>query len=71
VIFDMQEYIIMEWTMPNESRICRRSKIVRICRRVRIFNISAYGKERQILFLVVTPLVAHLVTSKDDRPEID
>jgi hypothetical protein len=27
VIFDIAEYIIMEWTMPNESRICR------ICRR--------------------------------------
>ena len=27
VIFDIVEYIIMEWTMPNESRICR------ICRR--------------------------------------
>jgi hypothetical protein len=23
VIFDIVEYIIMEWTMPNESRICR------------------------------------------------
>jgi hypothetical protein len=22
VIFDMFAYIIMEWTMPNESRIC-------------------------------------------------
>jgi hypothetical protein len=30
VIFDIVEYIIMEWTMPNESRICR------ICRRVLI-----------------------------------
>ena len=69
--FDIVEYIIMEWTIPNESRICRIHRRVRICRRVRIFNISAYGKERQILFLVVTPLVAHLVTSKDDRPEID
>ena len=27
VIFDIVEYIIMEWTLPNESRICR------ICRR--------------------------------------
>jgi hypothetical protein len=27
VIFDIVEYIIMEWTMPNERRICR------ICRR--------------------------------------
>jgi hypothetical protein len=24
VIFDIFEYIIMEWTLPNESRICRR-----------------------------------------------
>ncbi len=28
MIFDIVEYIIMEWTMPNESRICR------ICRRL-------------------------------------
>ncbi len=27
MIFDIVEYIIMEWTMPNESRICR------MCRR--------------------------------------
>jgi hypothetical protein len=32
VIFDIVEYIIMEWTMPNESRICR------ICRRVLILK---------------------------------
>jgi len=24
VIFDIVEYIRIEWTMPNESRICRR-----------------------------------------------
>jgi hypothetical protein len=23
VIFDIGEYIIMEWTIPNESRVCR------------------------------------------------
>ena len=23
MIFDIVEYIIMEWTMPNESRMCR------------------------------------------------
>jgi hypothetical protein len=34
VIFDIAEYIIMEWTMPNESRICR------ICR-------SAYPKKKK------------------------
>ncbi len=28
MIFDIVEYIIMEWTMPNESQISR------ICRRV-------------------------------------
>jgi hypothetical protein len=28
VIFDIVGYIVMEWTMPNESRICS------ICRRV-------------------------------------
>jgi hypothetical protein len=27
VIFDTVEYIIMEWTMPNDSQICK------ICRR--------------------------------------
>ena len=32
MIFDFVQYIIMEWTMPNESRICR------ICRRVLIIN---------------------------------
>ncbi len=30
--FDIVEYIIMEWTMPNESRRCR------ICRRVLILQ---------------------------------
>jgi hypothetical protein len=37
VIFDIVEYIIMEWTwtMPNESRICR------ICRR------GAYPKKKK------------------------
>jgi hypothetical protein len=30
VIFDIVEYIIMEWTMPNRSQICRIFKI--ICR---------------------------------------
>jgi hypothetical protein len=29
VIFDIVEYIIMEWTMPNESRICRRGLILK------------------------------------------
>jgi hypothetical protein len=32
VIFDIVEYVVMEWTMPNESRICR------ICRRVLILK---------------------------------
>ncbi len=32
MIFDIGEYIIMEWTMPNESRLCR------ICRRVLILK---------------------------------
>ncbi len=32
MIFDIVEYIIMEWTMPNESRTCR------ICRRVLILK---------------------------------
>ncbi len=32
MLFDIVEYVIMEWTMPNESRICR------ICRRVLILK---------------------------------
>ena len=36
MIFDIVEYIIMEWTMPNISRICRR--VCRICRRVLILK---------------------------------
>ena len=32
MIFDIVEYIIMKWTMPNECRICR------ICRRVLILK---------------------------------
>jgi hypothetical protein len=35
VIFDIVEYIIMEWTIPNESRICR------MCRR------GAYPKKKK------------------------
>ena len=38
MIFDIVEYIIMEWTMPNESRICR------TCRRVLILK-----KSRRVL----------------------
>jgi len=34
VIFDIVEYIVMEWTMLNESRIWR------ICRRVLILKIK-------------------------------
>ncbi len=37
MIFDIVEYIIMEWTLPNESRICR------ICRR------GAYPKKKKSL----------------------
>jgi hypothetical protein len=43
VIFDIVEYIIMEWTMPNESRLCR------ICRRVLIL------KKRRIVLLASLP----------------
>jgi len=35
VIFDIVDYIIMEWTMPNESQMCR------ICRR------GAYPKKKK------------------------
>jgi len=38
MIFDIVEYIIMEWTIPNEIRICR------ICRRVLILK-----KRRRVL----------------------
>ena len=38
MIFDIVECIIMEWTMPNESRICR------ICRRLLILK-----KRRRVL----------------------
>ncbi len=43
MIFDIVEYIIMEWTMPNESRLCR------ICRRVLIL------KKRRIVLLASLP----------------
>jgi hypothetical protein len=42
VIFDIVEYIIMEWTMLNESRICR------ICRRVPILK-----KRRRVLLTIL------------------
>jgi hypothetical protein len=29
VIFDIVEYIMMEWTMPNESQMCRRVLILK------------------------------------------
>ncbi len=48
MIFDIVEYIIMEWTMPNESRICR------ICRV--FFRIStAYPKQRRRMLLASLP----------------
>ncbi len=37
MIFDIVEFIILEWTMPNESRICK------ICRR------GAYPKKKKVL----------------------
>ncbi len=35
MIFDIVEYIILEWTMPNERRICR------------IWRRSAYPKKKK------------------------
>jgi len=28
VIFDIVEYIIMQWTMPNRSRICKKRRVL-------------------------------------------
>ncbi len=51
MIFDILEYIIMEWTMPNESRICRicmRVLILKITRRVLLASLprSSIGEKR-------------------------
>jgi hypothetical protein len=47
VIFDIVEYIIMEWKMPNESRICRRVLILKK-RRVLLASLpqSSIGQKR-------------------------
>jgi hypothetical protein len=50
VIFDIVEYIIMEWTMPNESRIygiCRRVLIPKTRRRVLLASLpqSSIGQK--------------------------
>jgi hypothetical protein len=39
VIFDIVEYIIMEWTMPNESRICRSVLILNTRRKVLLVSL--------------------------------
>jgi hypothetical protein len=43
VIFDIVEYILMEWTIPNESRICR------ICMRVLICLSNLKERRRMLL----------------------
>jgi hypothetical protein len=47
-IFDTAEYIIMEWTMPNESRIYRRVHILKRKRRVLLASLpqSSIGQKR-------------------------
>jgi hypothetical protein len=51
VIFDIVEYITMEWTMPNQSRICRLSRrilILQTRRRVLLASLSqsSIGQKR-------------------------
>jgi hypothetical protein len=46
VIFDVVEYIIMEWTMPNESRICRKGLILKKERRKSVAGQFAAVKYR-------------------------
>jgi hypothetical protein len=48
VIFDIVEYIIMQLTMPNESRICRRVLILKKKRRVLLASLprSSIGQKR-------------------------
>ena len=46
VIFDIVECIIMEWTMPNESRICRTVFILNKRRRVLLTSLQSRGKYR-------------------------
>ncbi len=48
MIFDIVQYIIMEWTMPNESQICR------ICMRVLILK-----KKRRRVLLASLPQVKY------------
>jgi hypothetical protein len=49
VIFDIVEYIIMEWTMPNEmSRICRRVLILKKRRRMCLLQ-SVFHVDDQLL----------------------
>jgi len=46
VIFDIVEYIIMESTMPNESRICGRVLIPKKIRKVLLASLqSSIGKK--------------------------
>jgi hypothetical protein len=52
VIFDIVEYIIMEWTMPNEGRIYR------VCRSLLIL------KKRRKVLLVSLPQSSHMIGQK-------
>ncbi len=45
--FDIVEYIIMDWTMPNESRICRTVLILNKRRRDLLATLqSSIGQKR-------------------------
>jgi len=47
VIFDIVEYIIMEWTIPNKNRIYRRVLILTKRSRVLVTSLhSSIGQER-------------------------
>ena len=44
MIFDIVEYIIMEWTIPNESRICRIFRRVLILTKSRTVLLTSFPK---------------------------
>jgi hypothetical protein len=41
VIFDIVEYMVMEWTMPNESQICRTVFILKTRRDVLLTSLQS------------------------------
>ncbi len=49
MIFDILEYIIIEWTMPNESRVCRTVLILEKRRRVLLASLQpSVGQKRRL-----------------------